>query len=90
MSAVERFNVADWLDKLSMVPELLWIVEEDRLWPVLGADPVEVLWALDIFNISHGSRCRMLIAKTYKDVTYFTSDVHFTCVEITLSLFNKT
>jgi len=31
MSAVERFNVADWLDKLSMLPELLWIVEEDRL-----------------------------------------------------------
>lgn len=31
MSAVDRFNAADWLDKLSMLLELLWIVEEDRL-----------------------------------------------------------
>ena len=55
MSAVDKFSVADWVDRLSKVAELSWVVEEDRLSAVLGADPVEVLWALDIFNILHYS-----------------------------------
>ena len=79
MSAVDRFNVADWLDKLSMVPELLWMVEEERLCAVLGADPVEVLWALDIFNILHAGT---ILTPYHKDVTYFTYDARFTCIGI--------
>ena len=31
ISAVDRFSPADWLDKLSTLPELSWIVEEDTL-----------------------------------------------------------
>ena len=53
MSAVEEFKAPDWLDILSMAPELSRIVEEDRLWAVLlAADPIELLRALDIFSLN--------------------------------------